>query len=96
MPFPVLLDWVVFGEAGASGGTLPSNDHAPVASPAMVSQTPSAGYTSTQAITDVSEPPVGSGPGAPSLGMVVTVRLPLLAWLLSAIASQASDFQRKP
>ena len=64
----VLLDWVVFSEAGASGGTLPSNDHAPVASPAMVSQTPSAGDSSAQATADVSEPPLGSGPGAPSLG----------------------------
>ena len=64
----VLLDWVVFSEAGASGGTLPSNDHAPMASPAMVSQTPLAGDSSAQATTDVSEPPLGSGPGAPSLG----------------------------
>ena len=64
----VLLDWVVFSEAGASGGTLPSNDHTPVVSAAMVSQTPSAGDSSAQATTDVSEPPLGSGPGAPSLG----------------------------
>ena len=34
----------------------------------MVSQTPSAGDSSAQATTDVSEPHLGSGPGAPSLG----------------------------
>ena len=61
----VLLDWVVFSEAGASGGTLPSNDHAPMASPAMVSQTPSAGDSSAQATTDVSEPPLWVGTRSP-------------------------------
>ena len=59
---------MVFSEAGASGGTLPSNDHAPVASPAIVSQTPSAGNSSAQATTDVSGPPLGPGPGVLSLG----------------------------
>ena len=63
----VLLDWVVFSEVGVSGGTLPCNDHTPVASSAMVSQTPSACVSSAQATTDISKPLLGSGPGAPCL-----------------------------